>query len=237
MLLIHGFTGTPYIFREIGKKLAKEGYTVSAPLLAGHGTKPEDLELTTWQDWYASVETAYEILKKDCTSILVVGASFGSNLCCYLVAKRKQKIKGLVLIGTPRWIYRHNLARIFTIVFRLFGIRQYHKAIRQEVADGSLLGGPNYSYLSIPISSVQQFLYFVGRLTEQILDRIKVPTLIIQSTTDGLVKPASGTFVYNRIHSAHKQLVWIQEPHHELHLGQTSQRIYGLITDFMVRWK
>lgn len=237
ILLVHGFTGTPYVFREIGRKLARDGYTVSAPLIAGHGTKPSDLEQTTWQDWYHSVERAYVKLAKDCEAVVVVGASFGSNLCCYLASTPRPKLKGLVLIGIPRWIYRHTLARLFTIIFRLVGIRNYHKAIRKEVADGSMLGGPNYSYLSIPISSVQQFLHFVSRVTEGVLDRIKAPTLIIQSTTDGLVKPASGTFVYNKISSSHKELIWIQEPHHELHKGKNSHHIYSLITDFMVRWK
>lgn len=235
VLLIHGFTGTPYIFREIGPKLAETGYTVSAPLLAGHGTKPEDLEKTTWQDWYRTVKKAYRELKKTCKDVFVVGASFGANLACYLAIKHE--VKGLVLIGTPRWIYRHALATIFTPIFQLLGIRYYNKPISKLTNNGLLLGGPNYSYLVIPVRSVAQFLHVINRVTTKILPQVKAPALIIQSSSDGLIKSESGTFIFETIGSENKQLVWISEPHHELHTGKSRRQIYGFITEFIVRWK
>ena len=37
-LLLHGFTSSPYEMRLLGEYLGREGYTVSIPLLPGHGT-------------------------------------------------------------------------------------------------------------------------------------------------------------------------------------------------------
>ena len=36
--------------RLLGDHLHQEGYTVLGVLLPGHGTKPEDLNETKWQD-------------------------------------------------------------------------------------------------------------------------------------------------------------------------------------------
>lgn len=233
VLLIHGFTGTPYIFRDIGKKLADLGYTVSAPLLAGHGTTPNDLENTTWEDWCGSVESAYKKLALDCPEIFVIGASFGSNLACLLAAK--YKFKGLILIGIPRWIHKHSLAVIFTKVFKLLKIRYFNKPILKDADDGELLGGPNLSYFLIPIKSVGDFFYVVTELTGKMLSRVRTPTLIIQSTNDGLVRPKSATFIFEHLKTSKKQLIWINYPHHEIHTGDSREEIYGYITDFMVR--
>jgi carboxylesterase len=233
VLLVHGFTGTPFIFRELGKELADQGYTVSAPLLAGHGTHPDDLEKTTWKDWYKSIEAAYDKLAEDCQSVYVVGASFGGNLCCYLATKRK--INGLILIGMPRWIYKHRLATMAATFMQLVGIRYYNKPLGKITDGDSLLGGPNYSYLKIPVKSAVQFFDVVDDMTEPVLAKIKIPTLLIQSDNDGLVKPISGKAIFEKIASDHKQLIWINAPHHELHQGKNRKLIYSYITDFMVR--
>ena len=52
-LLIHGFASSPPEMRPLGDFLHQRGITVSAPLLPGHGTVPEDLNRTLWQDWAA----------------------------------------------------------------------------------------------------------------------------------------------------------------------------------------
>lgn len=234
VLLLHGFTGTPYIFQAIGKELHKAGYTVSAPLLAGHGTTPDDLTPTTEADWYKSAEKALFKLRKTTKDVYVIGASYGGVLACKLAAK--YHVKGLVLICTPRWLNKHLLANIFTPIFILFGIKYYGKAIARSTEEGALLGGPNLSYLKIPMRSVKEFFRSMASLDSGILEKIKIPTLIIQSTTDGLVNPRSGHYFFKNIKSENKQLTWITEQHHELHTGKSRQQIYRLISDFMVRW-
>ena len=237
LLLVHGFTGTPYIFYELGQALASQGYTVSAPLLAGHGLKPTNLEQTTWDDWYVSVEAAYRKMTKDCDQIFIVGASVGGALACYLVAKQKlPALKGLILIGVPRWLYRQWLIMIGTPIYVILRIRYFTKPFSKQLNETVIFGGPNFSYLKIPIKSVVELMRGLAGLDGQLLRKIKVPTLIIQSSRDGLVKPQSGTFLFKSLGTDEKELVWITEQHHELHVGKGRHQIYSLITDFIVRW-
>ncbi len=48
VLLIHGWSSVPYEVRRLGVYLYENGYTVSGPLLSGHGTVPKDLENIKW---------------------------------------------------------------------------------------------------------------------------------------------------------------------------------------------
>ena len=54
VVLVHGFTGTPYEVRYLGEQLWRAGLSAAAPLLPGHGTTVSELEHTTWHDWSAT---------------------------------------------------------------------------------------------------------------------------------------------------------------------------------------
>ena len=83
-LLIHGLTGTPFEMRELGEYLSAQGYTVSGPRLAGHGTTDwRDLANTKWQDWYQTVVDAYSDLAARCRQVYLVGLSAGGALALY----------------------------------------------------------------------------------------------------------------------------------------------------------
>ena len=64
VLLVHGWTSTPYELRRLGKYLNENGYTVYAPQLKGHGTIPKDLEQVRWTDWLEDLEKSYAFLSE-----------------------------------------------------------------------------------------------------------------------------------------------------------------------------
>ena len=80
ILLLHGFTGTPAIWRSFAKELNQKGYTVYSPLLPGHGTSPEHLCVTKLREWSACIENSIRRLQKNCKKVIVVGLSFSGNL-------------------------------------------------------------------------------------------------------------------------------------------------------------
>ena len=50
VLLLHGFTGSPWEVRPLGESLAARGFHVLAPQLPGHGTTPEAMLYVTHVD-------------------------------------------------------------------------------------------------------------------------------------------------------------------------------------------
>ena len=86
VLVCHGFTGTTQSMRPLGEQIAKAGYTVIGPRLAGHGVSPAAMARTTASDWIASVEEALTSLRKTCSQIYMVGLSMGGTLSLYMAA-------------------------------------------------------------------------------------------------------------------------------------------------------
>ena len=72
-LLVHGFTGAPTEMRPIGERLASHGWTVSGPLLPGHGTRVEEMNACSYVDWIEHVTGAYEELAARCDDCRVPG--------------------------------------------------------------------------------------------------------------------------------------------------------------------
>lgn len=84
VLLMHGFTATTAEIRPLAQRLLSKGYSVSGPLLPGHGTSPQDANRFTWKDWLQVCENAYRQLKFQCEPVFVGGESTGGLLALYL---------------------------------------------------------------------------------------------------------------------------------------------------------
>src|SRR4030042_1941254 len=78
ILLLHGWTSPPDELLPMAKYLNSFGYTIYAPLLRGHGTRPEDLERVRWKDWLEDAREALRELEKKSTKIFVGGISMGA---------------------------------------------------------------------------------------------------------------------------------------------------------------
>ena len=79
VLLVHGWTSTSYEVRRLGRYLNESGYTVSAPMLRGHGTVPKSLEDVSFLDWLSDLEGECQALKKEHTQVYIAGTSIGAN--------------------------------------------------------------------------------------------------------------------------------------------------------------
>jgi carboxylesterase len=99
VLLIHGLGGTPVELRFIAQALARAGHTVYCCQLAGHCGTPEELRRSTWQQWYASVESAHDRLAETCDVILAGGLSMGGILALHLAQRRPAGVHGLLLFA------------------------------------------------------------------------------------------------------------------------------------------
>ena len=84
--------------RGLAERLARDGFSVDLPLLPGHGTSPEDLKTTSWQDWCQAAEAALLSLQERCDAVVVVGLSMGGALSLWL-GTRHPELKALVLIN------------------------------------------------------------------------------------------------------------------------------------------
>ena len=98
VLTLHGFTGNPSSMRAVAEAFAAAGYHVELPRLPGHGTTVDEMLTTTWADWAAEVEAAYQRLAARTDRIVLVGLSMGGSLALH-TALNHPEARGLVLVN------------------------------------------------------------------------------------------------------------------------------------------
>ena len=100
ILLLHGLRGTPAEVRFVAMGLARAGYTVHTPQLAGHGAENSG----RWQDWYMSAREALIEIRKECDTVIVGGLCMGAILGLHLAARNPGKVQGVSLFSPTLWI-------------------------------------------------------------------------------------------------------------------------------------
>src|SRR5690349_17638544 len=98
VLVLHGFTGNPQSMRPLAEGFAAAGYSVEMPLLTGHGTVVEDMLDTTWADWSADAEAAYQRLAARTETVVVAGLSMGGSLTLWL-ATQHPELPGIICVN------------------------------------------------------------------------------------------------------------------------------------------
>src|SRR5262249_1806460 len=99
-LLLHGYTGTPYDLRPLGDFLHKQGFHVSAPLLKGHGQKPELLFKVHADDWLKEASDVLQSFDKK-RPIIIAGLSMGALIGLALL---QEKIDALILCSPALYL-------------------------------------------------------------------------------------------------------------------------------------
>lgn len=218
ILLIHGFTATTFEVRSLAERLNAEGFTVSAPLLPGHGTSPDDLNKVTWQDWVFTCEEAFKNLKKHCNQIVIGGESMGGLLCLVLAAKFPE-IKGILLYAPAI----NNPKLRFTPLMKHF-MKYSKKRNSEDLYEWQ-------GYRVNPVAGAAE-LYSLQRFAVELLGKINMPVIIFQGTEDHTVKPFGAQIVFDRISSKQKQLIWLNCGHCVL-LENDFEKAADLSVDFI----
>ena len=245
VLMLHGFTGSAYVFEDLAAGLAKEhGYTTYACLLRGHGTSHIEMEKTGATDWLASAEEAYDKLRESgCERIAVIGASFGGMIAASLSLRRP--VSGIVMIGTPLRLEHQTLMDIGSRIAPLLGKKYYTKGSTKVGvnyyensgndlgAGNSVFAGGNHSYRHIPLRSVRELLRYLKKVPAKTLPQVSVPVLLIQSRNDGLVRRGSEDRLMSLLGTKEKTMVWTTQPHHNLRKLLATPEIVHEVSGFL----
>lgn len=229
VLLIHGWTSTPYEVRRLGAYLNEQGFTVLAPMLRGHGTVPKDLENVHWTDWLSDLQESYSELKKDYEKVYVGGTSIGSNLAI-LLAEENPDISGLILMATPYKIKLERTSTLFARFMLLFG--KYNKKFYPPTFGLSTTITRLIAYQSYPISSALETFDLVREARKK-LGNISQPSLLIQSLSDHVVAKNSIDEIYNRISSPVKKKRYIKRAYHTFISDIRNESVFEDILNFL----
>jgi carboxylesterase len=227
-LLVHGLAASSDELATLGQYLADNGYASFAVQLAGHGTTPEDLKATSWQDWYESAKKGLEVVKSwkpDFT--FIVGLSMG-GLLSVLLASEENEIDGMVLIGTA--------LKVPGILPKFLPVLKYIKKWREvDIEQAQLVYDvKRFKYNREPVSAYQE-LFSLQNVAKKRLSAVSVPTIVLHGTEDKTIDPISGQIAYDNISSEEKELHMIEGAEHVISCHPTRTEAYPLILKFIER--
>ncbi len=226
ILLLHGFTGSPYEVKELGEQLGKKGYTVSIPLLKGHGTTPADLLNCRWYDWFEDSKKALFKLRKTCNTVIAVGLSTGASLALHLAAH--YQLEGVAALS-PALFLKNKSSVILPYLPILFPYRY-------------IKGGPDISdvatadavvkYRKTPLKAAKEVLKLYAHLKMD-LPEIYVPVLLIQAEQDHVVDPKGAQWIYDHISSKEKKILKLSKSFHVITLDVEKKIVFREIERFI----
>lgn len=231
ILLLHGFTATPYHFFDLRAMLLEKNLTLYAPAIAGHATHPEDLRSVSIQDWIESIEKAYNELKTKVKKIVVIGNSFGANLAFQLAMKNNEQLKGIISLGAPvflRW-HRFLLFRVYTYGW----FKRFYKKRRRNYASNLMDVSIEISYPVIPMRSLRLFFRFLRYFTLPALKYVTAPVLLVQAHRDPIVHPKSIQYLHQYLMSEYKKVCWLNDKFHSLPDAHKKEELFDIIYEFI----
>jgi carboxylesterase len=230
IVLVHGYTGAPAEMRMLGEYLRERGgYTVLGVRLAGHCETVEALEQTTWPDWYKAVEDGVEELRRQYSRVYIAGQSMGGLLA--IKAAMELPVEKLALLATPVFLFDWRIP--FVKILRYFITRLHTGQQSYNVPEEYMQG-----YAEMPTKPVTSLLELIDLCKTAYLERITVPTLIVQGKADHTVKPQSAAYIYEqlkRVPDNHKEILWLPDARHVVTLDDARETVHEKCLEFFER--
>lgn len=227
VLLSHGFTGSPVSMRPWAEFLHEHGYAVEVPCLPGHGTTWQEMNGTTWDDWYAELTAAFARLRASCDQVFVCGLSMGGGLSLRLAAERPGDVAGLVLVNPAVASTNKQLLAVPALKRVIKGLPGIGNDIKKKGVD-------EHGYDKIPLRALASMLDGWKSLRPR-LGEVKAPLLLVRSTVDHVVDPSSARIILGSVGSADAREELLTDSYHVATLDNDAPHLFAQSLAFIRR--
>ena len=231
LLLLHGSGDTPQTLRYLAERLNAAGYTVSAPLLPGHGRSPRAFTGVSVEGYLAAARAALEELRARASWVGVIGLSMGGAIAAQLAASSPD-VRVLVMLApylTPpsdvQWVARLS---------PLWGLVQPQLAGRGErsVHDPAARDA-SHAYGTFPPRALRA-LMATAAAGRAALPGVVVPTLVVNSREDNRI-PSVLAEAATASMRAPVERKWVEGCGHVITVDYCRDTVAELTLDFLAR--
>jgi esterase/lipase/1-acyl-sn-glycerol-3-phosphate acyltransferase len=234
ILLIHGYMAAPEEMKSCAQYLHGNEFTVFVPRLAGHGTAPEDLAGTSYEQWVESVEEAYVVLRHSCDKIIIGGFSMGAGLALELACRVKD-YQAVFAVAPPMQL--NDLGSYFVPAIDAWN--SMIKKIRLSSIAKEFLENdpenPHINYTRNPVAGIHQLEMLMDQLSPQ-LKTMEKPVLVVQSRKDPVVSPKGTQRLFEKLGSKVKEYYLFDYDRHGILTGRGVERVFQSIENFIRQW-
>ncbi len=218
IVLVHGFTGSPASMRPWAEFLNNAGYTVRVPLLPGHGTNPDDLNLVKWQEWPAKVEAELVEIAKTCETIFICGLSMGGGTALYIAQKHGEKLSGIILVNPM--IHLPKIGP--SLAFLLSRVQKMRASVGNDIKRPGIT---EWGYDATPTRGVYQLLKML-KVTRANLSKVTVPLQLFHSIDDHTLPVSNTEIVMAEVGSTIKNRIELVNSYHVATLDYDAELIF-----------
>ncbi|WP_017812012.1 alpha/beta hydrolase [Paenibacillus shenyangensis] len=216
-LLIHGFTGGPHEVEPLRAYLAERKCITKTFILAGHGGTRKDMMDVSYQDWIAGADQELQELLEQHEYVHLIGFSTGALIAAHLSIRYPNRIRTLTLLSAP--VFPLNPRQIMKTLIQPHMVRAYWRNLWQ-----------------VPPQATREF-YKIVHASHRIYKQINTPVFIVQAEQDHLVKPHSGTYLYNQLQMGenNKHLLVIADSGHLVCHCKDPSELFNAVYEWICR--
>ena len=216
ILFVHGFAGSPNLFRFFLPHFAERGFVCRAIRLPGFGEEAESAALVSHTDWMAAVREEAAKLREGRDAVWIVGHSLGATLALCVAQENPALVDGLILLaplieisderspvlGPDDWfqIGQHLLVHT-EMIESLFPVDAHDPGLREEEEVRDRF---------IPLQIYTELFATMERLGDP-GDVPYIPLMMALAERDQIVDTARAQAWFQEIDAPQKKL-WVAEP-------------------------
>lgn len=244
VVLVHGLTGAPSEMRLVARQLQRRGYSVYAPLLAGHGKDAATLRRTGWRDWLDSLGEAIASFTPEVQSLYAAGICVGGQLALMASDEQPNSVRAVGLYS-PCFNYDGwAISRFGAFISRqaswvskvpFVGLLDFGEppslGIKDERARRLVTGVAAEGILErFPASSLGE-MHRMGREMRRRLPSIRTPTLIVHSREDDLASTDHAQYIHAHL-GGPSELHLIDDSYHMIHVDRQYRDVADQTANF-----
>jgi len=244
VLLIHGLTGAPAEMRLVARRLHKRGYSVLAPLLAGHGDSEAVLRRSRWEDWLESVQSGASWLSSKVDGVFAAGICVGGKLAMMAADRDPGLIRAVAVYSpcfhyngwdVPRYyaLFSPHIRWISLIPFidRLNFRETSSLGIKDERMRRIVAGMSGEGMLETFPGRGLIEMHELGRKLKARLPMMRTPTLVLHSLHDDLSGPEHARYIADHL-GGPNELRWLDDSYHMIHVDRQHREVADMTADF-----
>lgn len=214
LLLLHGFSSSPAVFRQLLPELIAPYDAVVCPVLPGHGLSLDAFAHAKGNDWLETASISFQALSDQYQQVDVMGLSLGGLLAC-LLAERFE-IHHLYLLAPALSL---NLNVLLTLTLAKFMRALGFQYIRNKAGNLCSQEFTEISYRQLPVDTIIEILTLIKSYQFTIP---KCPTDLFLGKHDEVVNSAKVATLFEG--SSNTTIHWLENSAHVLPLD-TDRRV------------
>jgi len=184
VVALHGFGGTVAELRPLLDAVAREGYAIDAALMAGHGSRVEELQELGFDAWVDGARPRMRAAVERHGRVVLLGFSLGSLVAMQLASEQPEGLAGLVVLGNALTL--HPLMRVPLALWHRTGqpLPDVYllKPLAGDLVDTTAMGSL-VTYDRHPVRAALE-VYLAGARVRERVSRIECPTLVLHGRRD-----------------------------------------------------